>query len=78
MNPELDELPVFIREHAAGLQESQAKNFSPKVNGGAGWSITKPEWNTSTIRGSYTAEVDYLIYFVEKRIQWLDTNINGL
>lgn len=78
LKPELDELPDFIREHAAGLQESQAKNFIPKVNGGAGWSITKPEWNTSIIRGSYTAEVDYLIYFVERRIQWLDTNINGL
>ena len=78
LKPELDEVPGFIKEHASQLQVSQAKNFSPKSTGGAGWDITKPEWNTSIIRGSYEAEVNYLVYFVEERLQWLDTHINGL
>ncbi|MEA5127191.1 MAG: CotH kinase family protein [Proteiniphilum sp.] len=78
LKPQLDGIPDFIREHAAALQDSQARNFGMKANGGAGWSITKPEWNTSIVRGSYKAEVDYLVDFVEKRLQWLDTNINKL
>ncbi len=77
LKPQLDGVPDFIREHAAALQDSQARNFSPKPSG-AGWSITKPEWNTTFIRGSYKDEVNYLVNFVEKRLQWLDTNINGL
>lgn len=77
LKPELDELPDFIRDHAASLQEAQARNFSPKP-AGAGWSITKKEWNTSIIRGSYSAEVIYLVDFVEKRIDWLHDNINAL
>lgn len=78
LKPALDEIPGFIREHALVLQESQAKNFSPISKGGAGWSITKPEWNSTIVRGSYSAEVNYLVNFVEKRIDWLDKNINGL
>lgn len=78
LKPQLDEIPGFIREHASVLEEPQARNFRPISSGGAGWSITKPEWNTSIIRGSYAAEVNYLVDFVEKRLQWLDTNINGL
>jgi hypothetical protein len=77
LKPELNKVPDFIREHAKLLDESQDRNFSPKPYG-AGWSITKPEWNTSIIRGSYDKEVEYLIYFVEKRLEWLDTNIKGL
>lgn len=77
LKPELDKLPTFIKNHAELLDEAQKRNFSPKPNG-AGWSITKVEWNTNIIRGSYDKEVDYLINFVEKRLQWLDTNINDL
>lgn len=78
VKPELDELPSFIKEHAAGLQLSQARNFSPITIGGAGWDIMKPEWNTTIVRGSYAAEVNYLANFVEQRLQWLDTRINAL
>jgi len=77
LKPELNKLPDFIRERAELLDESQERNYSPKPYG-AGWSITKPEWNTSIIRGSYDNEVNYLVFFVTKRLQWLDTNINGL
>lgn len=77
LKPELDKVPDFIRAHAEELKEPQARNYSPKPSG-AGWSITKIEWNTSIIRGSYQNEVNYLIEFVEKRLQWLDTNIKKL
>lgn len=78
LKPELDELPGYIKEHALMLKDAQAKNYSPKGSGGAGWDIKKAEWNTSKIRGSYDAEVNYLVSFVEKRIGWLNTNINSL
>ena len=78
VKPELDKVPDFIKEHAWVLMDSQAKNFSPKSQGGAGWEISKPEWNTKIVRLTYKAEVDYLIYFVEQRIQWLHTRINAL
>ena len=78
MKPKLDELPSFIDKRAKRLRDSQAKNFSPKASGGAGWDIKKVLWNTDRVRGSYNAEVNYLINFVEKRIEWLDTNINSL
>ncbi|MDR0422549.1 MAG: CotH kinase family protein [Proteiniphilum sp.] len=78
LKPALDKVPDFIREHAQLLQEAQARNFSPKTGGGAGWSITAPEWNTDIIRGSYSAEVEYLVDFVERRLGWLDRSINGL
>lgn len=78
MKPKLDELPNFITKRALRLKDSQAKNFGSKASGGAGWDITKVEWNTNRVRGSYDAEVNYLVNFVEKRIEWLDTNINSL
>ncbi len=78
LKPQLDKLPSFIKQQALLIDDAQARNFSPKTNGGAGWDIYKEEWNTNRIRGSYDAEVNYLVNFVEKRIGWLDTNINNL
>lgn len=78
LKPELDQLPDFIRDHAEKIDESQKKNFGPKVSGGAGWSITERKWNTSKIRGTYEGEINFLLDFVEKRLEWLDKNINGL
>lgn len=77
LKPELDRIPDYIKAHANQLDDSQKKNYTPKPVG-AGWSITDKQWNTSKIRGSYDKEVEYLIYFVEKRLEWLDTNINAL
>jgi len=77
LKPELDRVPDYIRTHAAELNEAQERNYSPAPSG-AGWSITKREWNTEIIRGSYKNEVDYLVEFVEKRLQWLDSNIMSL
>ena len=78
LKPELDKLPVFIKEHALFLNDAQKRNFSPKTNGGAGWNIKQVEWNTKRIRGSYDLEVNYLVDFVKKRVDWLNTNINKL
>lgn len=78
LKPQLDELPSFIKERALILDNSQIRNFSSKSSNGAGWNINSKEWNTNRIRGSYDAEVKYLIDFVEKRIEWLDTNISNL
>lgn len=78
LKPELDQLPAFIKDNALMLDYAQVRNFGTKANGGAGWDINLVEWNTSRIRGSYDAEVNYLVSFVEKRIGWLDTNINNL
>jgi len=78
LKPELDKVPAFIRERASLLNEAQKRNFSPLASGGAGWDITKVEWNTNKIQGSYAAEVNYLVDFVENRLSWLNTNIENL
>lgn len=78
LKPQLDKLPNFIKEQALILNDAQSRNFSSKESGGAGWDINQVEWNTNRIRGSYDAEVNYLVSFVEKRIGWLHTNINNL
>ncbi|MDD4516678.1 CotH kinase family protein [Massilibacteroides sp.] len=77
LKPELDGIPDFIREHALAIQDSQARNFTSQPNG-AGWNINQEEWNTSRKGVSYTSEVNFFINFVEKRLQWLNTNINKL
>lgn len=78
LKPQLDELPNYIREHAAGLNDAQQKNFGSLSKGGAGWNINEIMWPNFINRGSYSAEVDYLVTFVEKRLDWLNTNINNL
>ena len=60
------------------LDDAQTRNFSTKESNGAGWVINKVDWNTSRVSGSYKAEINYLVTFVEKRIGWLDSNINKL
>ena len=78
LKPQLDQLPGFIKDNALMLDYAQIRNFGPKANGGAGWDINLVEWNTNRVRGSYDAELIYLVSFVEKRIGWLHTNINNL
>ncbi|MDD3900055.1 MAG: CotH kinase family protein [Dysgonamonadaceae bacterium] len=78
VKPKLENLPDYIHKQSLLIKDAQVRNFSPVVNGGAGWDINKVEWNTKRIRGSYDAELSYLMNFVEKRIVWLDTNINKL
>lgn len=77
LKPELDGIPDFIREHALAIQDSQARNFSPKPNG-AGWDINRKDWNTERRGISYISEFNFFIDFVEKRLGWLDREINKL
>lgn len=77
LKPELDGIPDFIRDHALAIQDSQARNFGPKPNG-AGWDINKVDWNTQRKGISYISELNFFLNFVEKRLKWLDTNINRL
>ena len=77
LKPQLDGIPQFIRDEAFALKVSQALNFSPKPQG-AGWDIRQKHWNTERVPGSYEKEVDFLVEFVEERLEWLDANINDL
>ena len=77
LKPQLDGIPQYIRDEAFALKVSQALNFSPKPQG-AGWDIRQKHWNTERVPGSYEKEVDFLVEFVEKRLEWLDDNINEL
>ncbi len=78
LKPQLDKVPDFVRDRAAKLNEAQKRNFTPLSSGGAGWNINEVIWPNFIDRGSYAAEVDYLLDFLEKRISWLDTNIGNL
>lgn len=72
--PHFQKVPQFIDENAALLinTEAQARNF--KV-----WSITDMDWwNRSHKVSSYRGEIDYLKDFYNKRLEWLNTNINKL
>lgn len=78
LKPELDQIPSFIKQRAAKLDEAQKRNFGSKTSGGAGWNINEKIWPSDVDRGSYQGEIDFLVTFVEKRIDWLNTNINNL
>ncbi|MDR1743759.1 MAG: CotH kinase family protein [Dysgonamonadaceae bacterium] len=78
LKPQLDQIPNFIKDKAASLNEAQQRNFGSKASGGAGWDINEVMWPNYIDRGTYSAEINYLVDFVEKRLVWLNTNINGL
>lgn len=78
LKPQLDQLPDYIREKARLLDDAQHRNFTSKLAGGAGWDIHEVMWPNHIDRGSYAAELAYLTTFVEKRLDWLNTNINNL
>ena len=77
LKPQLATIPDFIRTQADALNEAQARNFGPKPQG-AGWNINSEEWNTKRPIVSYQNEINFLVNFVEKRFEWLDTEINKL
>lgn len=78
LKPQLDKIPKFIKDKALTLENPQARNFGSKESGGAGWDITAVMWPNYINRGTYDQEINFLVDFVEKRLKWLDTNINGL
>ncbi len=60
-----------IRKYAEQLDISQEMNFEK-------WGMGNRGWQAVLGQGSYEAEVEYLEDWMEKRIAWLDENIESL
>lgn len=70
--PQLEAVAQWIETQAQILDPAQKRNFSK-------WSIRESvDWVKFPSRGSYEAEVDYLIDFYTKRLKWLDTELHKL
>ena len=67
----ISSLSIFIDRQAAILQKSQQQNF-------ARWPILNTYvWPNQAVRGSYSAEVAWLKNWLQRRVAWVDANING-
>lgn len=63
---QLDSLPDYVDTQAAALAQSQASNF-------ARWTILdKGDWPGVVVPGSHAGEVEYLRWWLQRRIAWLD------
>lgn len=60
-----------IRQYEQLLDDSQQMNFDK-------WGMGNRGWNAVLCQGSYEAEVDYLEDWLEKRVAWLDENIEEM
>ena len=70
--PRFKEVPDFIREQTLYLEKAAARNFSV-------WSIYETvSWVGVQPRGSYEGEVEYLLDFYTRRLEWLNTAINNM
>lgn len=70
--PQLEAVAQWIGTQARILDPAQKRNFSK-------WSIwDSVDWVKFPSRGSYEAEVDYLLDFYTKRLKWLDTELHKL
>jgi len=78
LKPQFDKLPSYIQGQADMLRAAADRNFKSVSDGGAGWSIHSKIWPNYEDRGSYEAEVEFLINFVNARLEWLDEHINAL
>ena len=63
---QLDGLPGFVDAQAAALAQSQANNF------GRWLVLDKLQWRNVVVTGSHAGEVEYLRYWLQRRIEWLD------
>lgn len=78
VKPQLDMLPAYVQNLYDRLRYAAARNYAPVDEGGAGWNVHEVMWPNYVDRGVYEDEVDFLIDFIETRLDWLDTNINSL
>ncbi|CAN5136373.1 CotH kinase family protein [soil metagenome] len=68
---EIDTLPEYIEKISTELEYSQKYNFER-------WDIlNKNVWPNTVVIGSYKGEVQYLKEWLEKRINWMDAQINA-
>jgi hypothetical protein len=67
LRPALASLPDWLDAQAALLANSQANNF-------ARWPVLdKPGWPSVVVTGSHAGEVEYLRWWLERRVAWLDS-----
>jgi hypothetical protein len=70
-NEEVFTLNDFIDNMAKELQYSQQSNFVK-------WDIlNKNVWPNTVVTGSYDGEIQYMKQWLEKRIKWMDAQINN-
>lgn len=68
----VDELAAIVNNNT---KSSQALNFSPAANGGAGWTITGQgitDYSKDVTNSTYTEEVSRLKTYLEQRLPYLD------
>lgn len=72
LKPQFESIPEFIDQQARILDAAQQRNFDK-------WNIrSSVDWVQFPSLGSYQAEVDYLKSFYQKRLEWLDRELNKL
>ena len=70
LKPQLQTIPAFIDERAAYLDRVAANNFRL-------WNILGTNvWSQVVIPGTYAGEIGYMKDFYNKRLNWLDKEIN--
>ena len=70
--PQFQEVPDFIREQVLYLEKAAARNFSV-------WSIYETvSWVGVQPQGSYKGEVEYLVNFYTRRLEWINEAINNM
>lgn len=74
----VDELAAIVNNNT---KSSQALNFSPAANGGAGWTITGQgitDYSKDVTNSTYTKEVSRLKTYLEQRLPYLDKKFKAL
>lgn len=70
--PRIREIPSFVESQIELLDGAQNRNFER-------WDILGIYvWPNAVWLGSYEAEVDFLLDFYNRRIEWLNTQLNAL
>ena len=70
--PQIKEIPEFLAQQIELLDGAQDRNFER-------WDILGIYvWPNAVWLGSYEAEVEFFLDFYNRRIEWLDKNINAL
>lgn len=70
--PQIREIPSFVESQIELLDGAQNRNFER-------WDILGIYvWPNAVWLGSYEAEVDFLLDFYNRRIEWLNTQLNAL
>ena len=71
--PKFQEIPAFIQNEAVVIEKARIRNFQT-------WDITKNDigWVKMPNKGSYEAELQYLLDFYTARLAWLNRELKKL